>query len=36
MYLYSLKIKGFKRHKETEVLFSDASFFDWRKQCRKK
>ncbi|NQK17391.1 AAA family ATPase [Streptococcus suis] len=26
MYLYSLKIKGFKRHKETEVLFSDASF----------
>ncbi|HEM5035387.1 TPA: AAA family ATPase [Streptococcus suis] len=26
MYLHSLKIQGFKRHKETEVLFSDASF----------
>ncbi|HFI0791414.1 TPA: AAA family ATPase [Streptococcus suis] len=26
MYLHSLKIQGFKRHMETEVLFSDASF----------
>lgn len=26
MLLYKLKIIGFKRHKNTELLFSDASF----------
>lgn len=26
MKLYSLKIEGFRRHLETEVLFSDATF----------